>query len=208
MTVATKSAEVRRILERYLVEIVERYDLCPWARTARTNHELAIEIVWDTPAIAGWIAAIEHALADPAIRVAMIVAPELAIEPAELRALRDRVAASLPTYGIAEFHPSAELDLTTPARLVPYLRRSPDPMLQVVPLALLDGVRSSPVPDRAGQAKILAGAAGPPRDVAAQIAAANHAAVTVSRIAIEETLAAIAEDRRVGYARAGLSACR
>ena len=36
----TRAAEVRRILERYLVEVVERHALCPWARSARERGEL------------------------------------------------------------------------------------------------------------------------------------------------------------------------
>ena len=210
MAQATKSAEVHRILERYLVEVVEAHAMCPWARTARTGGELEVAIVWGTPALANWIAAAEHVLARPAVRVAMIVAPELAIAPAELRALRDAVAARLPVAGIADFHPEAALDLASPARLVPFLRRSPDPMLQLVPLAILDAVRAAPpVAERAHQAKILGGHAPPPRDdVATQIAATNHATVAAHHAAIAETLAAIAADRDAAYARAGITSSR
>src|ERR1051325_11752428 len=42
----TRAAEVERILERYLVEVVERHELCPWARTARERGELAIGVLW------------------------------------------------------------------------------------------------------------------------------------------------------------------
>ncbi len=205
---ATKVAEVRRILERYMVEVVESYDLCPWARTARVGGELGIEVLFGTPASADWIAAIRRATADPAIRVAMIVAPELDVGLPELRAIRDGVAAALPAYGIAEFHPDAALDLATPPRLVPFLRRSPDPMLQVVPLALLDIVRASPHPDRTTQAKILAGGDAPSRDVAAHIAATNHATVSAEHAAIERALTAIAEDRDTAYARVGIRTSR
>lgn len=210
MAQATKSAEVHRILERYLVEVVEAHALCPWARTARTSGELAVAIVWDTPALADWIAAAERALAGPGVRVAMIVAPELAIAPADLRAVRDAVAARVPTAGIADFHPEAALDLASPARLVPFLRRAPDPMLQLVPLAILDAVRAAPpVAERAHQAQILGGHAAPPRaDVATEIAAANHATVSAHHAAIAATLDAIAADRRAAYARVAITSCR
>jgi hypothetical protein len=136
----------------------------------------------------------------------MIVAPELGADAAELRAVRDRVAGRIPTAGVADFHPDAPLDLATPARLVPFLRRSPDPMLQLVPLVLLDSVRAPPpAVDRALQAQILGGGAPAPRtDVADRIAAANHAHVTSSREAIEAALADIAVDRRRSYARVGI----
>ena len=209
MASATKSSEVHRILERYLVEVVEAHELCPWARSARTGGELGIAILWGTPAIDQWVDAAAQTLA-PAIRVAMIVAPELEIAPAELRAVRDSVAARLPAAGVADFHPAAALDLATPARLVPFLRRSPDPMLQLVPLALLDRVRGAPaIAERAHQAQILGGHAAPPReDVATQIAAANHATVTARHAAIAALLDEIAEDRRAAYARAGITSCR
>lgn len=207
MLQATKSAEVQRILERYLVEVVERYELCPWARMSRTSGELAIEIELGAPTVTTWIAAAKRALARPGTRVAMVIAPELEIEPATLHAIRDRVTAATGA-GVAEFHPRATLDLATPARLVPFLRRSPDPMLQLVPLALLEAVRAAQVPDRAYQAQIIAGRVVPPRDLAERIAVANHVTVAARHAAIAETLDAIAADRRVAYARVGLSECR
>lgn len=206
MAKPAKYAEVRRILERYVVEIVEAYDLCPWARTARLDGEIGVGVVFGAPSIDDWVTAARAAFA-PETRVAMIVAPELAIELPALRDLRDRVAAALPDLGVAEFHPRAPLDLATPARLVPFLRRSPDPMLQLVPLALLDSVRASPLPDRARQAQILAGAQLPSRDVGAQIAATNHATAGARHAELVAALDAIAEDRRAAYARVGITAC-
>ncbi|MEJ7600588.1 MAG: hypothetical protein WKG01_21960 [Kofleriaceae bacterium] len=210
MASATKSSEVHRILERYLREVVEAHELCPWARTAREAGEIAIELVWGAPGTEELVAAATIALARPQTRVAMIVAPELAVAPAGWRAIRDTVAARLPTAGIAEFHPAAALDLTTPARLVRFLRRAPDPVLQLVPLALLERVRGAPpVAARAHQAQILGGHAPPPRaDVGTQIAAANHATVSAHHAAITATLDAIADDRRAAYARVGITSCR
>jgi hypothetical protein len=208
MQTSTKSAEARRILERYLVEVVERYELCPWARLARRNHEIGFEILLGAPKLADFIVAARRAFASPTNRIAMLVAPELAIAPAAFRALRDALVPQLPEAGIADFHPEAPLDLATPARLVPWLRRSPDPMMQVVPLALLDAVRTRRVPDRKQQARILATKAQLPRDPDVQIAAANHATASTHHAAIEATFAAIAADRAEAYARVGLSACR
>ena len=204
-----KSAEVRRILDRYLVEVVEAYDLCPWARAARLAGEVTVEIVWGSPVLDAWVTAAEAALARPATRVAMVVAPELAIDREGLRTIRDAVAARIPAAGVAHFHPDAPLDLASPARLVPFVRRAPDPLLQLVPLALLASVRgASPAVLRAEQAQILGGFAASPReDVAERIAAANHATVARAHAAIAATLDAIAADRRAAYARAGITAC-
>jgi hypothetical protein len=214
MVAVTKPAEVQRILERYLVEVVERYELCPWARATRAQGALAIGVLWGVPSLDAWIAEAERLRppdhATPG-RVVMVVAPELSIARDAFAALRDRVAARLPWAGVAEFHPSAPLDRTTPARLVPFLRRSPDPLLQLVPLAHLDLVRGAPgaLPALAQQAAMLGGNAAPRRaDLATRIAADNHATAARCHAEIAAALAAIAEDRDASYARVGISACR
>lgn len=198
---------MRRLLDRYIVEIVEAYDLCPWAKPARTGGEVAVEVLWGTPPLDAWVRAARALLAEPHTRVAMVVAPELAATATDLRAIRDHVAVHIPSAGIAEFHPDAALDAATPARLVPYLRRSPDPLLQLVPLELLDRVRAYPaVVDLADQAQMLGGLAAPLRgDVADAIAADNHARVTADAAAVAATLEDIAADRRRSYARFGIA---
>jgi len=210
MVAVTKAAEVLRILERYLVEVVERHELCPWARATREHGELAVDVLWGTPSLAAWIACAGRLLAAPATRIAMVVAPEFAGSRDELAAVRDRVAAQLPAAGVAEFHPAAALDLSTPARLVPFVRRSPDPLLQLVPLAVIDAVRAAPPPAaRAQQASMLGGHAAPPRRALAErIAAANHATVAAHHAAITAALDQIAGDRRAAYARVGITSSR
>jgi hypothetical protein len=207
----TRAAEVRRILERYLVEVVERHALCPWARAARERGELAVGMLWGEPALDAWIAEAVRLLAAPGTRVAMVVAPEAAVTRTALAALRDQVAARLSVVGVAEFHPDAALDLATPARLVPFLRRSPDPMLQLVPLALIDEARAaraggSGAAGLARQAAMLGGLAAPARELADDIAAANHATVAAAGAAIRAVLDDIAADRSAAYARVGITA--
>lgn len=199
--------EVIRLLERYLVEVVERYDLCPWARGTRQKREVAVEVLWGTPDIATWIGAAKHMLAQPNATVAMVIAPELAADRRGMHAIRNEVAAAIPSAGVAEFHPDAELDLGSPARLVSFVRRSPDPMLQLVPLSILDAVRAAPpAADRVQQARMLGGQAGPPRrDAADRIAAANHATIRASVETVLATLGDIAADRDRSYAEAGIA---
>jgi hypothetical protein len=207
-----RTAEVRRLLDRYLVEVVEAYGLCPWAKPARLAGEIAVDVVFGAPDAAAFAAAATALLARPETRVAMVVAPELVADAGALSAIRDRVAALIPTAGVADFHPHVQLDLASPARLVPFLRRSPDPMLQLVPLAILDNVREAPpIADRAMQAQILGGAAPAPRAGAAdRIAADNHATVTAQAEAMALRLADIAADRTRSYARVGITSggCR
>jgi hypothetical protein len=210
MVAVMRSAEVRRVLERYLVEVVERYEVCPWARAAREQGELAVGVLWGEPVVEAWVAEGTRLLAVPGARVAMVVAPEAAIGREGLGRLRDAVAAAIASAGVAEFHPTAELDLATPPRLVPFLRRSPDPMLQLVPLAIIDAVRvGAPVAGLAQQASMLGWHAVPPsRDVAARIAEANHARVARDGAAIAAALDDIAADRRAAYARVGITSMR
>lgn len=205
-----RRAEVMRLLDRYLVEVVERYELCPWARASREKDELGIDVLWGTPTVLEWITAANALLERPNTRVVMVVAPELVVTTSELRAVRAEVAAKIPKAGVAEFHPDATLDLATPARLVPFVRRSPDPMLQLVPLALLATVRTQPITaERVLQLQMLGSLApAPKQDIAEVIAEANHKTVSGAQAEIVATLAEIAEDRRRSYQLAGISGTR
>jgi hypothetical protein len=203
-----RELEVRRVLDRYLVEVIEAYNLCPWARGARQSGELVIAILWGSPTVDEVCAAAAAALATPGMRVAMLSFPEAPLVARDLRAFRDAILARTPA-GIADFHPDAELDLLTPARLVSFLRRSPDPMLQLVPLAILDAVRTPAfVPDLAQQTAMLDGTHPSTEDIGDKIAAVNHATVTRDAAAIIARLADIAADRAASYARVGISTSR
>jgi hypothetical protein len=194
-----RDAEVRRILTRYLVEVVEHFGLCPWARAARLAGEVSIEVVWGNPADMAWLAAAARALASPGTRVAIVVAPDLTASRAELATVRDRVAAAIANVGVADFHPDAPLDLATPARAVAFARRAPDRLLQLVPLEVLAAARSpSPAADRARQVEILLGA---PADVAVadRIARDNHATLSAHAAEISRVLDDIARDRAASY---------
>jgi hypothetical protein len=164
-------------------------------------------VLWGIPTVEAWTEAARGLLGRAETRVAMVVAPEIEATPSELRIIRNRVASRITTAGIADFHPDATVDVGTPARLVPFLRRSPDPLLQLVPLALLESVRGAPpAVDLAAQAEMLSGQAPPPRgDVADRIAAENHDRVTRVMGDFEAVLAAIAEDRRRSYPRVGIT---
>jgi hypothetical protein len=202
-----KLAEVLRVLDRYLVEVVEAYGLCPWARQARLGGELSVAVLWGQPELAEWQAAAQELLARPTTRVAMVVAPELAETTGGLRGTREQVARIVKSAGVAEFHPDGTQDTHNAARLVPYLRRSPDPLLQFVPFAILESVRSSTaLTDLAAQAQALGGMSTAPReDIGDRIAETNHARVVTDLVAFDAKLADIAADRRRAYARVGIT---
>ena len=202
-----QAREARRLLDRYIVEVVEAYNLCPWARAARTGGEIAVALVWgQRPGVEAWVTAAFELLGRRETRVAMVVAPELALTPAELRAEREQVARRVIAAGVAYFHPDATLDVSTPARLVPFVRRSPDPLLQFVPLAILDGVRAHAAPPSLSQqAQLLGGVAYTgSQDIGDRIAVTNHERVQRDGEAIAAVLDDIAADRRRSYARVGI----
>lgn len=203
-----RETEVIRLLERYLIEVVERWNMCPWAKSARKNGEVAIGVVWGTPTIADWAAAARTLLDRPTTRVAMVVAPEYDIDRIDLHGVRNDVSKAVGGTGIAEFHPDAPLDLGSPSRLVPFVRRSPDPMLQFVPLTLLEALRAnSDSVTRVQQVGMLADLVAAPRpDPADMVAENNFAAVSAAHADIVATLAEIAGDRARTYAALGLAA--
>jgi hypothetical protein len=83
--------------------------------------------------------------------IGMLICPLLAVSAKNFRHLSAAVRAAEEArrprgeqhIAIADFHPIAAADLTTPERLVPFLRRSPDPMLQIVRADALARVRRS-----------------------------------------------------------------
>lgn len=195
-----RALEARRLVLRYLTEVVERFDLCPWAAPARARGELRIEVV--EPADAG--SAIERFLADASAGIGLIVLPGLAGPPPALRALRDELLAGPlgREVALADFHPGAELDASHPSRLVAYLRRSPDPMLQAVrhrDLASLH--RPRPPMSAADQAAVLAGKHVPPyRDPVAEVATTNLATFESHAAELAALLDEIHADRARTYA--------
>jgi hypothetical protein len=174
-----RDAPVRERLDRYL-DLVEAWGLCPWAAPARRDGSLRIEVVHGRASLArasaiaaGWLAS--------EIRIGLIVMPDPALDPGELRGIRDRLALEHPALAIADFHPDggdpARADAA--ARLVHVLRRSPDPMLQLVPQRALAALAMPPpIAAPSAQAAMLAGSAALPGiDPRARIAEANLATV-------------------------------
>jgi hypothetical protein len=219
--------EVRRLFARYQTEVVEQFALCPWARPARLQAEVAVAVV--TPAdlpVSAWqpgqqlelpsqmaiavCSAAQQMISNPSTKVGIIIVLAAACDRIALRELRNRVSQAVPTVGVADFHPDAALDLATPARLVSYLRCTPDPVLQIVPFSILDEVRSgTQTVDRAAQLAMLGGISAPAnassQDIGDVIANRNHATINLDRgAALQAVLHSIAEDRLQSYQRVGL----
>src|SRR4051812_44958184 len=116
----TFRTEAERLLRRYMVEVVERFGLCPWARSARENGEIAVEVNED-PADA--LAAADRVIATPRMTVGMVVLARAPLDTRALRRLRDQVIAARagrdPAIGVADFHPDAAPDFSDNARAIP-----------------------------------------------------------------------------------------
>jgi hypothetical protein len=197
--------EARRLLARYQREVVERFGLCPWAEPARARGEILVIVTGDPgPALDAFDRSEDV--------IGLVVLPRFDGDAAALRRLRDDLLAGArgERLAVADFHPAAALDTSNPARLVPWLRRSPDPMLQAVRHATLAGLRRAPgTLPAAEQALALAGRAAPPRaDPAAQVAADNLAAALAHGDAIAAALDDIARDRAATYAALGVNTSR
>jgi hypothetical protein len=136
--------EALRINERYLAEIVEEFDLCPWARGVRNTPKLRRKVFLsaeDSPALRQEVAnEVEGFAAHTEAEIGLLIFPKLVCDAGSFRAfvasLEAAHAAEHPRHDIplamAAFHPRAEADLSSPARLVSFIRRSPDPTIQLV----------------------------------------------------------------------------
>jgi hypothetical protein len=145
-------AEAVRLHLRYSVEIVEHYGLCPWAQRARQTGRTAVEVLLPpsdgTPAAA--IEALERWAGDERIEVGFLLLPRVALSRVDFDAFVARVqeeaSARHPIgqapFALAAFHPDVSPDLGNAERLVPFLRRTPDPCIQAVRMSVLERVRS------------------------------------------------------------------
>jgi hypothetical protein len=207
--------EALRLYRRYQLEIVEACGLCPWAERARVGGTFRERILLQTDvhATEPSVAAIESLIADEGADVAVFVYPRLRLGRLAFERfvtqVRDADAARHPLGGIpfvfAAFHPDALPDTSDAERLIPFLRRTPDPTIQLLRSTLLDRVRSA-TPQGTQFVDIRAletmsvDAADAPLPLRQRIARANQA--TVERMGLAEMtrrLDAIVEDRKRAY---------
>jgi hypothetical protein len=136
--------EVLRINDRYLHEVVEGFDVCPFARGARTGGALRrrvlIEAAPELGAVADEVVAMGR---DPEAVIGLVIFPRFAGGPDAF----DRFVAELRTadtsrvFAMATFHPDGTYGTDTPQRMVMFFRRSPDPTIQLVRFSALDDVK-------------------------------------------------------------------
>ncbi len=211
--------EAERVYLRYAREAVEGLGFCPWAQAAREQGRTQLRVVFGRePQLTAALAAVTEIAEQPQIDIGLLIFPELELDRlpfahfvAELRAAD---AAQRPigeaALAMADFHPNARADQSTPERLVPFVRSAPDPTIQLVRRSALDAVRMTDTqgtsfiePSRLSLAQLVA--AQTPAPLATRIARQN--ARTVERLGAEHVAATFCEivrDRDASYAALGL----
>lgn len=144
-----------RINQRYLVEVVQAFDFCPWAEQVSDGAGLRREVLFadrlSEPLHARIAELIESIAGDLGVDIALLIFPNLEVEAAAFRSFvaameaahaRAHARHQIP-LAMASFHPAGPLDTGSPARLVPFIRRSPDPTIQLVRREAMARVRNS-----------------------------------------------------------------
>lgn len=220
MIAARLGAEARRLFLRYAQEIVEELGFCPWAAEARLAGRVRIEVV--TSAAADIAHAVELVMSierDEAREIGILIFPALALDRIDFQHFAAAVREAYAKRGsqgdvrlaIADFHPNAAPDLGSAERLVSFVRRTPDPVLQLVRERALASVRLAPdvgtrFLDPATLADGSKGVPVPAEPVSARIARANLR--TVERLGVDRVRALlddILQDRQRSYASLGLA---
>ncbi|MGO9838889.1 MAG: DUF1415 family protein [Polyangiaceae bacterium] len=210
--------EALRVHRRYQREVVEALGLCPWAERARVDGKVRERVLaqTDDADVAPSVAAIGELGDDPSAEVVFLVYPRLRLgrsgfddfaSRVRTADTRRHVLGNVP-FVFAVFHPDAEPDTGDPERLIPFLRRTPDPTLQLVRSSALDAVRSvssqgTQFVSIAAVEASLAGAA-PLPPLRERIARANLATTTRMGIdALRRVLDDIRHDRDQAYGALG-----
>ena len=210
-------AEALRIHARYAVEVVEGLGFCPWARAAREQGRVCTRVLLEsdtTPAaVIDQVTALER---DASCEIGLLVFPELTLGRIPFQHFAAAVRAGYEpragaaAFAIADFHPDAAPNLASAAELVAFIRRSPDPTLQLVRRSTLAAVRLGDGPgtrfvDLSAWAPSSIPPAPEPAPLHERVAGANLR--QVQSLGVEHVLAlftAIERDRDASYARHGL----
>jgi hypothetical protein len=212
--------EATRLHLRYSREAVEALGLCPWAEAAREAGRVEVCVVLgsqpDGPAA---LAAIDAVAARAEIDVGFVIFPELDLDRLAfshfVANVRERDAARRPLgqapLAMADFHPNAEADTRAAQRLVPFVRRTPDPTIQLVRRSALESVRMTEAQGTSFfdasrvSLEALLEAAAPTPPLSERIARQNLRAIEKLGVAqVEEIFRDIARDRDASYAALGV----
>ena len=189
-------AEALRVNARYVEEVVIGWGLCPWAARAWNDGQVTQRVFTDAEPDAAPVAAfIDELGAKPDAAIGLAIFPRVACTVGAWERFAERVRRARREFVAAAFHPgyappadgAPEGGAIAAARLVPFIRRTPDPTLQLVRASLLENLRG-PISD--------------------DVARANHATVRMrGPAALDALLTEIRRDRDASYARVSGDLC-
>jgi hypothetical protein len=142
--------EALRVYRRYAREVVEDLGLCPWAEHARKAGRVSERVLLgadgEVEPVLELIGA--HGM-DERTEILLVIFPRLGLgrrrfehfvaDVREADAARHELGAV--PFAMAAFHPDAAPELDDSQRLIPFLRRTPDPTIQLVRRSVLERVR-------------------------------------------------------------------
>ncbi|MDQ3034324.1 MAG: DUF1415 family protein [Myxococcota bacterium] len=145
---AALERECKRVYRRYAVELVEALGMCPYAERCRSEGRTREVVVLERELdLSRALDVVDAIAADEIVEVALLIFPRVEVPRLGLARFVERLRAAhqASTGGLVMamegFHPEAEPDQRAPERLVPFVRRTPDPTIQLVRHAVLDRVR-------------------------------------------------------------------
>ncbi len=194
--------EALRLNTRYVDEVVVAWNLCPWADKAFTSGQVRQRVQLDeTPAPEAVLPFLDACDADAEVAIGLLIFPRLETRAAAFDAFAERVRRAdharrpdaattppAPAFLIAAFHPAAPTTFATAPQLVSFVRRTPDPTLQLV------------------RTSVLRRATGEGPRVSDEVTRRNFEAVGARGAdALDAVLRDIRRDRDESYARLGMT---
>lgn len=139
-----------RLTERYVSEVILEFDLCPWAAPALQSDGVQISVItdfFDKTSLTEAARRCSRQLLTTAseIELVLLVLPRLEVRRLDMDTLLARVREEMSkregvaSFALAAFHPVADPDTASGERFIPFLRRSPDPLIQAVRFSSLQG---------------------------------------------------------------------
>jgi hypothetical protein len=211
---AAITAETLRLNDRYVRELVEGFNVCPFARGARVGGrtDRVVLLQRDLDVAPGLAEILRYESQRDDVEIVQMILPRVTATPAEFEAfvgrLRDARAERPPKapFALACFHPDFKANTANPDTLVAFFRKAPHPMIQLVRLSVLDAINADagercPTPELIAQ--LLRGEGLPiAPSIAARITRDNFERVQREGLARFEALfASLAEDRARSVAR-------
>lgn len=141
--------EAIRLFRRYAVEMVEGLSLCPWAFVSRRDGHVRETVVLEPDLDVGRVMRAIDELSDPEIEIGIVLFPRVEVDRAtferfvvEVRQC-DEAARRPPNeaWALADFHPEAPPLLEPDGAFTNFVRRTPDPTIQLVRQSALQRVR-------------------------------------------------------------------